>query len=110
MHQLELLEQRIGFEHLLLFFGLEVEHGRKQIAEAQRIVDAGHQLPHFGSETGRERESTLDQFLDPPYVGVDFDTAIHRLGGGRDRGAEDAVFDGQPFHSGARHALDDDVD
>ena len=104
------MTQRIGLEQLLFLLGLQIEHGAEQVAEAQRVVDTGHQLPHFGRQAGSERQRTLDQLLDAAHVGVHFDAAIDLLWRENDLRAQHAVLDAHLFGARARHAFDNDVD
>jgi hypothetical protein len=109
VHQLELLDQRVGLEELLPLLGLDVEHRRQQIREAQRILDAGHELAHFRGQAGRERERAVDELLDPPHVRVHFDAALHLLGREADVRAHHVALDPQALDARPRHAFDDDV-
>ncbi len=110
VHQLELLRQRIGFEQLLFLLGLEIEHRPEQVRQPHRVVDAGHQLPHFGRETRGQRERAIDELLDAPDVGVDFDALVDLLGCERQLRPQHARFRQRPMsHARARHAFDDDV-
>ena len=47
----------------------------EQVGEAQRILDAQHQLPQLGRDAGGQRDGLLDLLVDAADVGVDLDAA-----------------------------------
>ena len=103
----QLDEDAVFLEELLLVLGLHVDQAGQQVGEPERIVEARHERLDIGREARGQRQSAVDQFLQPAYVRIDFYRALGRFGHRLDMRLHQSAFGLQLLGAHASDALDE---
>ena len=103
----QLDEDAVFLEQFLFVLGLHVDQAGQQVGEPERIVETRHERLDIGREASGQRQSAVDQFLEPADVRIDFDRALGRFGHRLDVRLHQAAFGLQLLGAHASDALDE---